>query len=71
MAWTEQEMREAELIHGPTASQSDTYRLHIRGTVENPGKFIDVPGWMVGDAKMVKERTRAAEIILERIRTKD
>lgn len=67
MAWTEQEMHEAELIHGPTASSGDTYRLEIRGTLEDPGKRIDVPGWMVGDKKGAELRMKAAEIIRKRL----
>lgn len=67
VSWTEQEMMEAELIHGPSDRQSDTYRLWIHGTVENPGKYIDVPGWMVGDEEGAALRMKAAEIIRRRV----
>ena len=58
--WTDQEMRDAELIR---RQGMDTYRLHYIKT----GKMLDVPGWMVGDADMVETRVRAAEIIRKRV----
>lgn len=67
MAWTDKELREAELIHGPEANKGDTYRLQIRGTLDDPGKRIDVPGWMVGDKKGAELRMKAAEIIRKRL----
>ncbi len=61
MAWTDEELQNADLIHGPERNKSDTYRLRVEG------KWLDVPGWMVGDEKMVNLRVRAARIIRERV----
>lgn len=68
--WTDEELRHAELIWGPEKLRSDTYRLHIPKTGEKDGKWVDVPGWMVGDEAMVKFLTRAAKIIRERLAEK-
>lgn len=67
MKWTDQRMREAEIIHGPDSMNSDTYRLRIEGVDGKPGKQLDVPGWMVGDPEGAALRMRAAAIIRERI----
>lgn len=68
---TEEEMWNAELIHGPTETKSDTYRLHIAKDGDAEGKWLDVPGWMVGDVEMARERMLAAAIIRERLNNKD
>lgn len=69
MAWTDEQLYTAELIHGPDRMNSDTYRLHIPGNDGKDGKMLDVPGWMVGDPKGVELRVRAAEIIRDRLRS--
>lgn len=66
MAWSDREMREANLIHGPDSMNSDTYRLHVEGQDGKPGKMLDVPGWMVGDPEGAELRLRAARIIRAR-----
>tara|TARA_R110000868_G_scaffold29889_22_gene111130 strand:- start:2231 stop:2470 length:240 start_codon:yes stop_codon:yes gene_type:complete len=68
--WTEPEMREATLIHGPGDNLSDTYRLHYVAPDATNGKMLDVPGWMVGDPEMAAQRLKAADIIRERIRAR-
>lgn len=62
MAWTDDEMQTATLIHGPDSVNTDTYRLHLEGD-----KYLDVPGWMVGDVKAADTRMRAARHIRERL----
>jgi len=65
MAWADEELRAAEIIHGPERGKSDTYRLRAEG------KWLDVPGWMVGDEKMALLRLKAARIIRERLTGQD
>ena len=67
MGWTDKEMQEAEIIHGPDRMHSDTYRLRIEPDGEKPGKELDVSGWMVGDLEMAELRMRAAKIIRGRL----
>ena len=65
--WTETQMREAELIHGPDSMNCDTYRLWLHGEDGAEGKMLDVPGWMVGDPEGLKLKTQAAAVIRERL----
>jgi hypothetical protein len=65
--WTEEEMKTADLVHGPDSTHSDTYRLHVPGTDDRTGKYLDVPGWMVGDQEGAELRMKAAEIIRQRL----
>ena len=67
MAWSDKELREAELVYGPDTMNSDTYRLQIEATEEKKGKRLDIPGWIVGDEKGTLLRLRAAKIIRERL----
>ncbi len=67
MSWTDQEIRDADLIHGPDRHNSDTYRLHIPGVGGKDGKMLDVPGWAVGDPEGAALRMRAAGIIRKRL----
>ena len=67
MAWSDKELREAELVYGPDTMNSDTYRLQIEATEEKKGKRLDIPGWIVGDEKGALLRLRAAKIIRERL----
>ena len=60
MAWTDEELSDAALVELP----HDAYRLQIEG------KEIDVPGWMVGDEKQVKLKSRAAAEIRHRFAKK-
>lgn len=65
--WTDTDLKEAELIHGPDSMNSDTYRLHIPGENDKRGRMLDVPGWMVGDQEGAELRMRAAEVIRLRV----
>lgn len=67
MKWTDRELREANLIHGPERLKSDTYRLHIPKDGDKDGKMLDVPGWMVGDPAAAELVLRAAAVIRERV----
>lgn len=67
MAWTDEEMNTAKLIHGPDSVNSDTYRLWIEKTDYADGKMLNVPGWMVGDQKGAELRMRAAAVIRRRL----
>lgn len=70
MAWSEDEMRRAKIIYGPSEGLSDTYRLHLESGIEGvPGKMLDVPGYMVGNRKLAEEMMRAARIVEQRIVT--
>ncbi len=66
MKWIEDELRQANVIHGPDQMHSDTYRLSIPKTDEKKGKELDVPGWMVGDVDKAELVIRAARIIRDR-----
>lgn len=61
--WEDHEIEAAVLIHGPDSTHSDTYRLHL----EDEGRMLDVPGWMVGDPATAAMKLRAANIILRRL----
>lgn len=63
--WTDQELQTAEIEHG--ANGSDSYRMFIRAPEGHVAKWIDVPGWMVGDGSAVKLRQRAADILRDRL----
>lgn len=64
--WTDEELRSAKIVHGPTSNLSDTYRLTIQKK-DGTEKRLDVPGFMVGDQKGAELRMKAAKIILERL----
>lgn len=63
--WTDEELKSAKLVHGPSRHMSDTYRLTIMKP--NGKKMLDVPGWMVGDDAGARLRLRAAAIIRDRL----
>lgn len=67
MAWTDEELKTADLTHGPDSMKTDTYRLHVPGKDGKEGKYLDVPGWIVGDPVNAALKMRAAEIIRQRL----
>lgn len=66
MAWSDEELKSAELVHGPSRNLSDTYRLTIKKP-DGTERRLDVPGFMVGDGEGAKLRMRAAAIIRDRL----
>jgi hypothetical protein len=64
MGWTEKDLWDADLRFG---TADDSYVLHLPKTANKDGKVLKIPGYFVGDPKLVCTLQRAATVVRTRL----